>query len=181
MSTLALRKRLVAIARKDVGQKEVSRNRSPAIQKFWPATSYPEGYNTKVAPYYGRAPYCAAALAYWVQQWLKDPEVLKALGKTPSQAEAWRCKSAGAYAWQDWAEKKGLLVMSDSQSHILHTADIVVYDFSHIGLITNDYKKRIVAIEANTGPPTGSQRDGDGIYEKDRPREIARAFIRLLP
>lgn len=173
MSTLALRDRLVKIARQDVGQTESSRNQGTAIKKFWPATSYPEGYAN-------REPYCAAALCYWVREWLKDPEVLKALGFTPAQAEAWRCKSARAYDWIDWAKKKGLLLLSDSQSNVLHTADIVVYDFSHIGVIYDDYKDRIVAIEANTGSPEKNQRDGDGIFEKDRPREIARYFIRLL-
>ena len=174
MSTLALRDRLVKIARRDVGQTESSRNQGVAIKKLWPATSYPEGYAE-------RAPYCAAALCYWVREWLKDPEVLRAFNFTPAQAEAWRCKSAAAYGWVDWAKSKDLLVMGDSMSNVLHTADIVVYDFSHIGVVEDDYKDRIKTIEANTGSPEKDQRDGDGIWAKDRPREIAKYFIRLLP
>lgn len=171
MSTLALRQKLVAIAMRDEGQKEVTRNRAPWIQKYWPATSYPEGYAN-------REPYCAAAVSYWVREWLKDPEVLKAVGKTAAQAESWRCKSARAFDWQDWAKKKGVRILSDSQKEVLHTGDIMVFDTSHIGIVVDDYKDRVVTIEANTGPSGG--RDGDGCYKKDRPREIARCFIRLL-
>lgn len=173
-STLHLRQRLVEISRRDVGQMETSRNHGPAIEKFWPATSYPEGYSN-------REPYCAAGVAYWVRTWLADPEVLRAFGMSPTQAERWRCKSARAFDWIDWAKDRGLLVMGDSQSHTLHTGDIVVYDFSHIGIVFDDKDDRIFVIEANTGDPSKNQRDGDGIFEKNRPREIARSFIRLLP
>lgn len=172
MTTIKLRQRFIAIARRDVGQMEISRNRGHAIAKFWPATSYPEGYAN-------REPYCAAGLCFWLMEWLKDPEVLAALKMTPLQAEQWRCKSARAFDWIMWARSKGLLVMSDSMEHTLHTADIMVFDMSHIGLVSDDYSSRVKTIEANTGPTGG--RDGDGIFEKDRPREIARAFIRILP
>jgi hypothetical protein len=171
MTTIALRSRFVAIARKDVGQMEISRNHGTAIQKFWPVTGYPEGYAN-------REPYCAAAMCYWLHEWIKDPEVLSKLGMTALEAERWRCKSPSAFGWITWARDKGLIIMDDSPSHVLHTADIVVYDFSHIGLVHDDYKDRIKTIEANTGPV--NQRDGEGIFEKDRPREIARAFIRIM-
>jgi hypothetical protein len=171
MSTLALRQKYIDIARRDVGQTETSPNHGEFIKKYWPATTYPEGYND-------RAPYCAAAQCYFLQQWLKDPEVLAALKMTPAQAEAWRCKSPAAFGWTTWAKEKGLLVMTDSLANVLHTADIVVYDFSHVGVVYDDYADRIKTIEANTGPSGG--RDGDGVWDKDRPREIARNFIRLL-
>lgn len=172
MSTLALRQRLVDIAKRDVGQIETSRNQGPAMKRFWPATSYPEGYAN-------REPYCAAAVCYWVREWLKDPEVLKALGKTAAQAEAWRCKSAGAFAWFDWAKKRGLLTMSDGIANTLHTGDIMIFDMSHIGIVSTDSGSNVYTVEANTGPSGG--RDGDGIWTKTRARSLARNFIRLLP
>ena len=171
MSTLNLRQRLVAIAQRDVGQTEQSPNQSPAIKKFWPATSYPEGYGE-------RAPYCAAAVSYWVREWLKDPEVCKALGKTPSQAENWRCKSAAAFGWRDWDRKNGLLVMDDSMNNTLHTGDLMVFDCSHIGIVRDDTGPWIDTIEANTG--SSNTRDGDGIWAKRRHRSVALCFIRLL-
>lgn len=171
MTTIRLRKRFVDIASRDLGQIETSRNHGPAIAKFWDATSYPEGYAD-------RAPYCAAAMCYWLREWLKDPDVLAALKMTPMQAEAWRCKSPAAFGWTSWARANGLLVMSDSQNHVLHSADVMVFDMSHIGLVSDDYDTRVKTIEANTGASGG--RDGDGIFAKDRPREIARNFIRIL-
>jgi hypothetical protein len=171
MSTLALRKHLIAIAEKDVRQMETSRNRGPAIAKFWPATNYPNGYEN-------REPYCAAAVCYWAREWLKIPEVQKAFGKTAAQLEQWRCKSATAYGWHDWAKKRGVRILSDAPSEVLHTGDIVVFDFSHIGLVCDDKGDRIYTIEANTG--ASGSRDGDGVFRKDRPREVARCFIRLL-
>ena len=171
--------RLVEIAKRDVGQTELTPNRSPEIAKLWPATFAPELYtDMKAKPYYGRPPYCAAAMCYWVREWLKDPEVLTALKMTPSQAEKWRCKSPGAFAWQDWAAKKGLLVLDDSQKHTLHAGDIMVFDMSHIGLVETDHEDMVFTVEANTGPSGG--RDGDGFWTKARHRSLAKCFIRLL-
>ena len=171
MSTLHLRQRLTEIAARDVGQMETTRNQGPAIAKFWTATSYAEGYAN-------REPYCAAAVCYWVREWLRDADVLAAMGRTAEQAARWRCRSARAFDWLDWAATRGVRTLSDSAASVLHTGDIVVFDFSHIGIVENDNGSRIYTIEANTGASGG--RDGDGIFRKDRPREVARRFIRLL-
>lgn len=175
MSTYALRKRLIEIAAKDVGSIETSRNQGPAIKKFWPATSYPEGYAD-------RQPYCAAAVCYWVQQWLKDSEVAVAVceqyGILPSALNGWRCKSASAFEWITWAKRRDVQVLSDSILNTLHTGDIMVFDMSHIGIVTDDNGKGVYTIEANTGATGG--RDGDGIFQKTRQRPLARGFIRIL-
>ena len=171
-TTYELRKKLIEIARLDVGKLETSRNQAPFIKKFWPATSYPEGY-------VNREPYCAAAMCYWVQQWLTIPEVLTALNMSASAAEKWRCKSAAAFGWLDWAVKKGLVLLSDSQSETLHTGDVVVFDFSHIGVVVTDFDTHVHTIEANTGAAGG--REGDGVFEKIRARSLAKKFIRILP
>lgn len=175
MSTLALRQRLVAIASRDVGNRETSRNQGPWLRKFWPATSYPEGYKN-------REPYCAAAVCYWVQQWLADSEVAVAVCEQydllPSQLNGWRCKSAGAFAWLDWARKKEVQVLSDSILNQLRVGDIMVFDMSHIGIVCDDKDKLVYTIEANTGATGG--RDGDGVFNKVRTRDLARGFIRIL-
>lgn len=175
MSTYRLRQRLVTIASRDVGQLETSRNQGPAIHKFWPATSYPEGYQD-------RQPYCAAAACYWIREWLKDSEVAIAICEQydilPKQLEVWRCKSAAAFGWLDWAKKKHVQTLSESVLNTLHTGDIMVFDMSHIGLVVDDSKTLVYTIEANTGATGG--RDGDGIFQKSRQRTLARAFIRIL-
>ena len=171
MSTLALRKKLIDIALRDVGQLETSRNRGPAIKKFWPATTYPEGYKD-------RQPYCAAAVCYWVREWLALPEVAAAFGKTPAQLDAWRCKSAAAFGWLEWAKRREVHVLSDSILNNLHAGDLMVFDMSHIGVVADDSGQNVYTIEANTGASGG--RDGDGIFQKVRSRTLARGFIRLL-
>jgi hypothetical protein len=172
MSTLALRQHLVDIASADVGAVETSRNRGPKINKFWSATTYPSGY-------VDRQPYCAAAMCYWVREWLRDPAVVAALSLTPAKAEMWRCKSARAFDWIDWAKKRELAVLSDSPTNRLRVGDIMVFDMSHIGIVTDDSGSKVYTIEANTGANGG--RDGDGVFRKVRDRSLARAFIRLLP
>jgi hypothetical protein len=171
MSTLHLRERLIEIARLDVGGKETSKNHGPAIIKYWPATTYPEGYSE-------RQPYCAAAVCYWVREWLKDTEVLAALGKTAEQAEKWRCKSAAAFGWDTWAGDNGVRRFGPHDGVTLHTGDIVVFRFSHIGIVYDDAPGKIFTIEANTGASGG--RDGDGIWQKTREFHEVKRFIRLL-
>lgn len=175
MSTFDLRKRLINIASQDVGQLETSRNQGPAIKKFWPATSYPEGYRE-------RQPYCAAAVCYWVREWLKDTEVAVAVCEQydilPRNLHNWRCKSAAAFGWLDWAKRREVQTLSDSMLNTLHTGDIMVFDMSHIGIVADDSKQLVYTIEANTGASGG--RDGDGIFQKARQRPLARAFIRIL-
>lgn len=171
MSTLALREKLIAIARRDFGAEETSPNRGPAIEKFWPATSYPEGYKD-------RAPYCAAAVCYWVREWLKDAEVLAALHKTAEQAEHWRCKSPAAFGWETWAHQNHVRVIAPNSGAVLHTGDIVIFSFSHIGLLYDDAPGLLYTIEANTN--AAGEREGDGVWQKQRRLKSVRSLVRLL-
>ena len=162
---------LAAIAAKDINKLEASRNRAPWIQKFWPATDYPEGHTN-------REPYCAAAVAYWISEWLKSPEVLANLGMTAAHAERWRCKSPRAFGHLEWARAKGVRILSDAPGLRLQAGDLMVFDMSHIGVVESQTGNTVYTIEANTGASGG--RDGDGCFRKIRPRSIARAFIRLV-
>jgi hypothetical protein len=171
MSNLAIRRALVEIARRDVGKVEVTRNRAPWIAKYWPATTLPNGHAD-------RQPYCAAAVAYWVREWLRLPEVMDALKMTPAGAERWRCKSPAAFAWLDWAAARKLEVLSDRPTERLRVGDLMIFDISHIGIVRADDTNGVYTIEANTG--NGSIRDGDGCFERVRTRSQARAFIRLI-
>ena len=171
--TYHLRQQLLSIARRDRGRTEITKNHAPFIEKYWPATSYPEGYKN-------REPYCAAAVAYWVNEWLDDPDVLKAFSFTPEQAEKWRCKSAAAFGWINWARDKNLQVMNPHA--ILHAGDLVVFSRSHIGIVTDDDDTTsgpFVEISANTN--AAGDREGEGVFEKPRNRSSVKNFIRLLP
>lgn len=172
MSTYPLRKKLIDIARRDVGKTEVTKNRAPWIARLWPATTYPDGHAN-------REPYCAAGLAYCLREWLKLPDVLAALKLTATQAEKWRCKSARAFDWEDWAREKGLQILP--KNCILKAADIVIYSYSHIEIVTNDDGTEIGTFEAiGYNTDSAASRDGDGCFEKRRTRVKAKCFIRLL-
>jgi peptidoglycan hydrolase-like protein with peptidoglycan-binding domain len=166
---------LIRVARRDLGKVEKPRNNMGEwIKKFWPSTSYPDGYDD-------RQPYCAAACCYWLDtagEELSKAGMLEALtGMTAEQFEKWRCQSAAAFGWMPWGKKaKGVTVLPDTETP--RAGDFVVFDFPHIGLVTGvPAKGRVATIEANTGPSGG--RDGDGCYAKERPQEVARAFVRL--
>jgi len=181
MSTFKLRTRLVDLARVSEGLVEVTKNRAPWIAKFWPATFTPRFYIKGNATYpNGDPPYCAAAVSYWVREWLKDPEVLAAFGMTPDQAEQWRCQSPACAEWSKWARRKGLQILPPNS--ILKRGDIVIYSYSHIEIVTDDdgtTKGPFVAIGANTN--AAASRDGEGCFEKPRSRAKVKEFIRLLP
>jgi hypothetical protein len=111
-------------------------------------------------------------------EWLQLPEVLAAMKMAPAAAERWRCKSARAFDWLDWAQKRRLEVLSDRPTERLRVGDLMVFDISHIGIVRDDDASGVYTIEANTG--NGSIRDGDGCFERVRTRSQARAFIRLI-
>ena len=167
--TLEIREKLIQIAFKDAGKKEDTHNQADWIKKYWPATSYPEGYENI-------EPYCAAAQCWFVREWLKLPEVKQAFAMTSDELEEFRPKSASVFEWEDWADAMGLDVLDINT--VLHTGDMMIFDCSHIGVVWTDRGDNILTIEANTGPM--GERDGDGCYIKIRSRYEARSFIRIL-
>ncbi|MDR0532703.1 MAG: hypothetical protein LBH01_01990 [Verrucomicrobiales bacterium] len=82
---------IVGVALTQLGVHETSNNQGPGIEKYWSATTYPEGYAD-------RAPWCAA-YGCWVLR--------KAMFKNPLLAltEDNRPKSASVQEWLSWARK----------------------------------------------------------------------------
>ena len=169
MSTLAVRQKLIDIAKREVGVTEVGSNTGKRIREYQAATTL-DGTGW---------PWCSAFVCWCIREWGKDPEVLAALGKTPAQFEKWRFKSAAAFDAESWGRKNGMEVMEADSKPILRTGDLVTFDMSHIGLVADDRGGKIFTIEGNTGPSGG--RDGDGVWDKVRNFKIARRFIRILP
>lgn len=176
MSTLNLRQKFTAIAKREVGVREVPKdsNSGPRVREFQAATNLG-----------GTAwPWCAAFVCWCIREWGKNPDVLKALNMTPAQFEKWRPKTAAAYGFDDWARKNRLQVVDENKEPgklVLHTGDIVTYDFSHIGIIDTDTDGGSIlhTIEGNTDE--AGSREGGGVYLKTRARSLARTIIRLLP
>lgn len=152
--------RLIEIALKDVGIFETSKNRGDGISKFWNATDYKDGYKY-------REPYCAAAVSYWIREMnVFDEET--------------RPKTAGAFNFERWGEGIGVKVLK-SPDHVKR-GNLVIFNFSHIGIVTSDSDNqgRFATIEANTSTgEKGSQRDGGGVYRRTRKIDSVRSIIVL--
>jgi hypothetical protein len=92
--------------------------------------------------------------------------------------EKWRCKSAAAFGWDEWARDGHARAFDADDGVTLHAGDIVVFSFSHIGILYDDAPGSLFTIEANTNDAGG--RDGDGIWQKTRAPRLVRRFVRLL-
>jgi hypothetical protein len=171
--TLTPAQLFVSIAKRDVGLVERTRNRAPWIEKYWPDTTYPKGHEN-------REPYCAAAVAYWLAQLgreLRAEGRLRAtFGMDSTAFNKWRCKSARAFDWRDWGRNKELQVLTETAT--AQPGDIIVFDFSHVGIVEADLGRAgFATIEANTN--SAGSREGDGCWNKNRARHLAQCLVRL--
>lgn len=148
---------LVVVARGELGVSETSRNQGPGIKKYWPATSYPEGYAN-------REPWCAAFVAWCVAQFLGE--------------KASRPKSAAVPRWVPDALKLGWKVFGPRDGLLFPASgDIVVFAFSHIGIVESFDGGVIQTIEGNTDD--GGSREGLEVARRHRALAICRSFIRI--
>jgi len=166
-------KRLLEIATHEVGTHEVGGNNcGPRIVEYQSATWL------KPAPW----PWCAAFICWILREWLKSPEVLAKLSlRNDKEGEKWRPQTAGAFDFERWAKEKGVAVLKPSA--LAKAGDLVIFNFSHIGLIVKDQisPDSIETIEGNTNG--GGQRDsttGDGVWRKRRAANLVRSFIRIF-
>lgn len=128
-------------------------NDSPRIRQFTanldPPLSFP-------------IPYCAAGVQCW------SDEAARSLG-VPNPLDA-VVREAFVADYFDWANQRHLLVPAAEAV----AGDLILFSFGgrrfdHMGLVWFQLPGVWVrTVEANTGPASGSQRDGDGIYSKDR-------------
>ncbi len=168
-------KRLVEIATREVGVQEVGgNNRGPRIVEYQSATWLKPG------PW----PWCAAFICWIIREWLKEAEVQAALSLSGARAlEAWRPRTAGAFDFERWAKEKSLRVLPRKTK--AKTGDLVIFDFSHIGLVVKDQLGTSATLETIEGNTNGlglrESTSGDGVWRKRRPVFSVRSLIRLLP
>lgn len=150
--------KLVTIAKKEIGVHEIGdTNTGKRVQEYQSTTSL-EGTGW---------PWCAAFICFLfkVSMMFTDEN---------------RPKTASAYGYESWGKSVGLNVVKDPKS--IKRGDIVIFDFSHIGLATSDSDKngKFSTIEGNTScGVAGSQRDGGGVYERTRSITSIRSVVRL--
>jgi hypothetical protein len=161
---------LVGIAEAEIGTREQGgNNRGGRIVAYQKATWLePDAW-----------PWCAAFVCWCVKEWLSVPGVAESIGV--GNIEKWRPKTAAAFDFLRWAKEKDLQVLGENEE--VHAGDLVIFDFSHIGIVMEDALKGsqfIQTVEGNTnGKGDRDSTSGDGVWCKKRPRTLARNFIRL--
>jgi len=161
---------LVGIAEAEVGVREHGgNNRGERIAAYQSATWLaPDDW-----------PWCAAFVCWVIRNWLKVPGAADSVGI--GNAETWRPKTASAFDFLQWAKKQDLPILPESAE--VHAGDLVVYDFSHIGIVVEDALQNsqfIYTVEGNTnGTGTRESDSGDGVWRKKRSRSLANKFIRI--
>lgn len=147
---------LASIAARDLGLSESPRgsNKGAQIQKFFDADDLDEknGY-----------PWCAAAVSFWVQTYFKENGITFA--KAP--------KLASVYLFSEWADKQGLVVRKGNPK----PDDIVIFTFSHIGVVESVSAGGFTSIEGNTNDD--GSREGYEVARRDRKLSDAKLFITL--
>jgi hypothetical protein len=164
---------LAKIALSQVGVKESGGNNNGAkIRKYQSATSL------KPASW----PWCAAFTGWVIQEWLKDEENAEWLGLKVMAPDKWRPKTAAAFGYIDWAKGRPATTKVLSAKAKPQVGDIVIFDFSHIGIITKAGDKSFQAVEGNTnGRGTRDSTSGDGVWLKTRKSSLVRNYVRINP
>ena len=159
-------KRLIAVARTQIGVVEVPNNSNsgPDVEKYQ-ATTWLKGT--------GYA-WCAAFICWCFKQASSGVNYSFKLPQT-----------AGAFDYENWARNNasnGVTILKPPFNNIL-PGDIIIFNFSHIGLANGALIGNSVAtIEGNTSPTNGSiqsQRSGGGVWNKSRKSSLIRTVIRI--
>jgi len=127
-------------------------------------------------------PWCAAFVDWCIREWLARPGVREWLNLQASTPEEWRPKTALAYGYLGWAKARPKTSVILHERDLAQPGDIVVFDFSHVGIVESDSGFQIITIEGNTnGRGDRDSESGDGVWRKARQKTIARNFIRIRP
>ena len=127
-------------------------------------------------------PWCSAFVCYCIAEWLDRPGVRDWLNLQASTPEEWRPKTALAYGFLGWAKSRPKTTIILHDRELARPGDIVVFDFSHVGIVESDSGHQIITIEGNTnGRGERDSESGDGVWRKARQKTIARNFIRIRP
>ncbi|MFZ0615429.1 MAG: CHAP domain-containing protein [Chthoniobacterales bacterium] len=161
--------KLAKIAESQVGVRESGTNSGGSIRKYQEATSLDPG----------AWPWCAAFVDWCIAEWLKDDEVIAWLGLKVRTPEAWRPKTALAYGFLGWAKDRPNTTEVLMPSAKAQAGDIVMYTFSHVGIVLSDNGKTLQTVEGNTNGE--GSREGDGVYFKTRAKSLVRRYVRITP
>lgn len=155
----ALQSAMIRIADSQVGVREEEDNQGPTILEYMRATWMPEESNQK-----GYA-WCAAFVCWVIKQ---------ACAETGTD-EGIVYLGADAYGWEKWARQQGWEILA--RDAIALPGDLVIFEFSHIGIVYEDKRDYLETIEGNTNGE--GSREGDGVYRKEREKHLVKCLVRL--
>jgi GH24 family phage-related lysozyme (muramidase) len=163
--------KLLEIAQREVGVREVGGNNCGVRVREYQAA-------TDLRPL-GTWPWCAAFTSWVIREWLNTyPEARRGLGWKNEEVDAKRPKTAGAFAYIDWARRFDQEILPPSTTP--EPGMIAVFDFSHISFVKAPMSGgKFRSIEGNTnGRGDRDSVTGDGVWEKVRTTSLVRKFIR---
>lgn len=165
--------KLVSIAMSQVGVREIGGNNcGPKVREYQAATELPPG----------RWPWCAAFVDWCLREWLKDASTQTWLNLKTTSYNRWLPKTAAAFGFLKWAKNRAETTKILSSKDRPKPGDIVVYDFSHVGIVTDALANSIEAVEGNTnGRGDRDSTSGDGVWLKSRRKSLIQAFVRIHP
>jgi len=164
---LSKQAKLADIATQFIGVTETGDNRAGNNQKLL------EIFNADDLVIKGKTdgyPWCAAFVSHCVQLLVKQSPFFSSLSP-PREPSVSRFLN-------DWSKKSSCIIFKpDNETLSPNKGDIVVFTFSHIGIVESAYKGGVKTIEGNTNE--AGSREGVTVARKQRTNRIIRAFIRL--
>jgi hypothetical protein len=170
---------IASIAEAQTGLHEEPRgsNRGAQIQKFFNA----DNYDPIAGPGDHGYPWCASFVCWVIQEFLRRDA-------TGRYADIKAPRTAAAFGLIDWARAQSPRVQIISPASCSPAGipwpkrgDIVVYGFSHCGIVTwsKPPERFLDAIEGNTD--RAGSREGWEVSRKGRKFSTVKAFLRLVP
>lgn len=152
--------RLADIAEKYIGVQESPRgsNCGPMVDKFKAATDLNPKENW---------PWCAAFVSFCCQELQKEEQRFRLAPHEASVAALW-----------NWADDNALRFSPVSSVYQPQRGDIVIYTFSHTGILSKPMNHAYRVIEGNTNDD--GAREGYEVATRDRQATVIRGFIRLV-
>lgn len=164
---------LLDIAIRELGVREQGgNNKGPRIREYQAATW--------LAP--DPWPWCAAFVDWCVMRWLDNYLVRDWLKLSQESAAEFRPRTAGAWDLANWARQQSPRVSILTETAKANPGDIIIFDFSHVGIVERDQGKQFLTIEGNTNQAGARDSEsGDGVWRKTRERSLARNLLRIHP
>ena len=171
---------LAAIAEEQLGLQEDPRgsNRGAALQKFFEADNLtipnPEPGTLNPKPQITDGyPWCAAFVSWCVQEW--ERRVQSSGFRVGAQFIAPRLAAVAQFP--DWARENNCLISKPWTAGWPLRGDIVIFNFSHCGIVAEITGRHFSSVEGNTNKDGGPE--GYKVASKLRDYSQVSRFIRL--